>query len=87
MRFNDGFSISEEDLKLRGPGELAGNRQSGFLNLTYADLVRDYKLLEEARADAFKILENDPGFLNPEHSVIREVFDKCEPFKGALECV
>jgi len=85
MKFNDGFSISEEDLKLRGPGELAGNRQSGFLNLTYADLVRDFKILEEARADAFKILDSDPGFLKPEHAVIREVFDKCEPFKGALD--
>ena len=85
MNFNDGFSISEEDLKLRGPGELAGNRQSGFLNLTYADLVRDFKILEEARKDAFKILESDPGFLKQEHTVIREVFEKCEPFKGAVE--
>lgn len=85
MNFNDGFSISEEDLKLRGPGELAGNRQSGFLNLTYADLVRDFKILEEARSDAFNILDSDPGFLKPEHTVIREVFDRCEPFKGAVE--
>jgi len=59
MNFNDGFSISEEDLKLRGPGELAGNRQSGFLNLTYADLIRDFDILEKARSDAFKILEDD----------------------------
>jgi len=85
MNFNDGFSISEEDLKLRGPGELAGKRQSGFLNLTYADLIRDFDILEKARSDAFKILEDDPGFLNPEHSVIREVFEKCAPFKGANE--
>jgi len=84
MNFNDGFSISEEDLKLRGPGELAGSKQSGFLNLTYADLVRDFNILENARSDAVHILENDPGFLNPEHTVIREVFEKCEPFKGAL---
>ena len=85
MDFTDGFSISEEDLKIRGPGELAGNRQSGFLNLTYANLTRDFKILEEARADAFKILENDPGFLKPEHTVIREVIDRCEPFKGAVD--
>jgi len=85
MKYNDGFSISEEDLKLRGPGELAGNKQSGFLNLTYADLIRDFKILEAARADAFEILETDPGFLKPEHTVIREVFKKCEPFKGAVE--
>ncbi len=85
MKFNDGFSISEEDLKLRGPGELAGSRQSGFLNLTYADLVRDFDILEKARTDAFKILDSDPGFLKPEHTVIREVFERCEPFKGALD--
>ena len=85
MNYSDGFSISEEDLKLRGPGELAGNRQSGFLNLTYADLVRDFKILEEARSDAFKILESDPGFLKEEHSVIRNIFERCEPFQGALD--
>ena len=85
MNFNDGFSISEEDLKLRGPGELAGSRQSGFLNLTYADLVRDIRILEDARRDAFDILEKDPGFLRQENKVIREVFDKCAPFKGALD--
>ena len=85
MNFNDGFSISEEDLKLRGPGELAGSRQSGFLNLTYADLIRDIRILEDARLDAFAILKKDPGFLSPENSVIREVFDKCAPFKGALD--
>ncbi|MEA1910700.1 MAG: ATP-dependent DNA helicase RecG, partial [Spirochaetota bacterium] len=85
MNFNDGFSISEEDLKLRGPGELAGSKQSGFLNLTYADLVRDFKILEEAKSDAVHILENDPGFLKQEHTVIREVFERCEPFKGAME--
>jgi ATP-dependent DNA helicase RecG len=85
MNFNDGFSISEEDLKLRGPGELAGSRQSGFLNLTYADLIRDFEILEKAREDAFDILEKDPGFLENNHSVIREVFDKCAPFKGSVE--
>jgi ATP-dependent DNA helicase RecG len=85
MNFNDGFSISEEDLKLRGPGELAGSRQSGFLNLTYADLVRDIRILEDARHDAFELLEKDPGFLKPENTVIREVFARCAPFKGAID--
>lgn len=85
MNFNDGFSISEEDLKLRGPGELAGSRQSGFLNLTYANLIRDIKILEDARHDAFEILQTDPGFLSPKNTVIREVFARCAPFKGAID--
>ncbi len=87
MDYNDGFSISEEDLKLRGPGELAGKKQSGFLNLTYADLVRDFEILDRARTDALKILDSDPGFLKTENCVIREVFEKCEPFKGAMDNV
>ncbi|GHV69392.1 ATP-dependent DNA helicase RecG [Spirochaetia bacterium] len=64
---NDGFVIAEEDLKLRGPGQIAGTEQSGFLSLGIADPLRDIKVLEQARTDAFTMLENDPGLLQPEH--------------------
>ncbi|MBQ7167460.1 MAG: ATP-dependent DNA helicase RecG, partial [Treponema sp.] len=53
----DGFRIAEADLKLRGPGEILGTEQSGYLSLGLADLVRDKELLALARADAFRELE------------------------------
>lgn len=53
----DGFVIAEEDLKLRGPGEVSGIQQSGYLTLGLADPIRDKELLELARKDAFQYLE------------------------------
>ena len=50
----DGFIIAEEDLKLRGPGEIAGTAQSGNLTLGIADIARDREILLAAREDAFK---------------------------------
>ena len=55
----DGFKIAEADLKLRGPGEILGTAQSGYLSLGLADLVRDKELLALARADAFTELEKE----------------------------
>lgn len=57
---NDGFAIAEEDLKLRGPGEAYGVRQSGLSDLKVADLVRDVRLLDRAHRDARAILKTDP---------------------------
>ncbi len=54
---NDGFRIAEEDLKLRGPGDIGGIEQSGYLGFKIADPIRDYKILQEARTAAFKMLE------------------------------
>ncbi len=54
----DGFKIAEEDLKLRGPGEITGTAQSGELTFKIADPYRDAKLMMEARADAFGLLSN-----------------------------
>ena len=58
---NDGFRIAEEDLRLRGPGEFAGTRQSGLPEFRIADLSRDLDVLREAREDAFGLLATDPG--------------------------
>ena len=81
---SDGFRIAEEDLKLRGPGELGGVRQSGYLRLNFADLGRDLGLLESARREAFEIVEADPGLLDAQHAALREVLDRCPPFSEEL---
>ena len=77
---SDGFALAEEDLRIRGPGELAGTSQSGYLRLTIADPVRDAAILEEARAEAFALVEADPGLLSAENTVIREVLARANPF-------
>jgi ATP-dependent DNA helicase RecG len=76
----DGFVIAEEDLKLRGPGQIAGLEQSGYLSLGLADPVRDAEILALARAEAFAILETDPGLLLPEHRRIAGVLERAPPF-------
>ncbi|CAN5578155.1 ATP-dependent DNA helicase RecG [soil metagenome] len=63
----DGFKIAEEDLIIRGPGELAGTKQHGSLDFKLADLVQDGKLLEVARQAAMRIVEDDPRLSRPEH--------------------
>jgi ATP-dependent DNA helicase RecG len=57
----DGFRIAEADLRLRGPGELLGTRQSGLPELKAARLVEDAKLLDHAREDAFALVARDPS--------------------------
>jgi len=64
---NDGFVIAEEDLKLRGPGDLEGTQQSGVVNMRIADLVNDVKILEAARTTAQNLIESDPTLSRPEH--------------------
>ena len=61
LKTSDGFKIAEEDLKIRGPGELLGTRQSGLPPLKLADLVADAKILAEAREDARDFVERRPG--------------------------
>jgi ATP-dependent DNA helicase RecG len=67
----DGFRIGEEDLKLRGPGELLGTAQSGELSLQVADLFKDAELLAFARVDADEVLGADPKLLKPEHALLK----------------
>ncbi|MDR2608768.1 MAG: ATP-dependent DNA helicase RecG [Treponema sp.] len=77
---SDGFVIAEEDLKLRGPGQIAGIEQSGYLKLGLADPVRDIRELIKAREDAFAILQQDPGLLLPDHRVISRLMEEASPF-------
>ena len=71
---NDGFEISEVDLKLRGPGDIMGKQQSGVLQLQIADLVKDKDILLVARNEALKLLKKDPSMTLPEHQALRSVF-------------
>lgn len=60
VRTNDGFEISEVDLKLRGPGDIEGTQQSGVVDLKIADLVHDGQILQMARTAAQTVLNEDP---------------------------
>jgi len=68
---NDGFLIAEEDLKIRGPGEILGKRQSGLPSFNVADLSYDGDLLEEAKLNAEKIINSDPKLEN--HKNLRDL--------------
>jgi len=68
---NDGFVIAEEDLRLRGPGDLDGTRQSGAINLRLADLSQDTHIVEAARNEAFTIIDTDPELKLQEHQALR----------------
>ncbi len=80
---SDGFELAETDLRIRGPGEIAGTAQSGYLRLSIADPIRDALVLEEARVEAFAMLEADPGLLNPHNAPVREVLARADPFGDA----
>jgi len=67
VKTSDGFEISDVDLKLRGPGDLEGTRQSGILDLKLADIVRDEQMLRAARNSAQKVLDDDPYLEKPEN--------------------
>jgi ATP-dependent DNA helicase RecG len=72
-RQHDGFKIAEADLAMRGPGEFLGTRQSGLGDFRLANLVRDAKILMEARKEAQAWLEKDPELSTSESSELREV--------------
>ena len=68
-KIQDGFQLAEEDLRLRGPGEFFGTRQSGLPDLRMAKLS-DVALLELARDEAIRLFEIDPGLDKPEHNLL-----------------
>jgi len=71
----DGFRIAEEDLKIRGPGEFLGTRQSGLPELRTANIVRDIAILTAAREEAFRLIEEDPELSLPTHRALREIVE------------
>ena len=73
---NDGFVIAEKDLEIRGPGEMSGNKQSGFLKLKYASITEDQDILEEARAEAERICDVDKGLISGVNSGLRKALEE-----------
>lgn len=73
---NNGFIISEADLRLRGPGDIEGTRQSGLFGLNIADLAKDGAILTTAREIALRILDQDPELKDPRHLVTKRFLDK-----------
>ncbi len=67
----DGFKIAQEDLNIRGPGELFGKRQHGLPELVLGDLVSDVDILEESRKEAFDIVAEDPNLLSPSYAGLK----------------
>ncbi len=83
----DGFVIAEEDLKIRGPGEFLGTRQSGLPGFRVGHILRDAELLGQARDEADLVLVQDPELSAPEHVGIRSMVesrwrDKIERLRG-----
>jgi len=69
---HDGFIIAEQDLEMRGWGDFFGTRQSGMPEFRVANPIRDRDMLENARRDAFALVENDPHLRHPAHKALRK---------------
>jgi len=68
----DGFKVSEEDLRLRGPGDFFGTRQHGLPELRIASFMSDMRTLEIAKREAEMIAQADRGLIKNEHKILRE---------------
>ncbi len=80
---HDGFFVAERDLEIRGPGEMLGTRQSGLPDLVLADLVRDAAVLEQAKDEAFALVQQDPHLEMAEHRDMKAELQR--RFAGRLE--
>lgn len=78
---NDGFEIAEVDLRLRGPGEITGTKQSGILDLKIADIVKDEKLLKLARYLAMEIIDKDPSLSLVDNQILKQHFNNKKSLK------
>ncbi len=75
-RTNDGFEISREDLRLRGPGDFFGSRQHGLPEMHIADLGADVNILQRAQDEASALLALDPELTLPEHAALKARVDR-----------
>lgn len=81
---HDGFVIAEQDLTLRGPGELFGRRQSGLPGFRFGDLRRDVALLERAQLQAAEVVSADPDLTRPEHAGARAALLRLQDSRHAV---
>ena len=72
VKSNDGFKIAGEDLRLRGPGDLFGIRQSGLMEFALADIYQDADILKEASEAAGSLLKLDPDLTLEQNQMLRE---------------
>jgi ATP-dependent DNA helicase RecG len=70
-RIEDGFDIAQEDLNIRGPGELFGKQQHGEPLLALGNVISDVDILEEARKEAFNLIAEDPTLSDPRHEKLK----------------
>ncbi len=75
---NDGFRLSEIDLRLRGPGNILGFAQHGFFSFNFGDLIEDKELLEKVRNTVKNLLEVDPFLLREENKFLKNFLTKDE---------
>ena len=73
---NNGFKVADEDLRLRGPGEFFGIRQSGFFQFKIANLITDGDIIQTARGIAISLIERDPFLDQEKNKLIKKVFFK-----------
>jgi len=84
MENSDGFIIAQEDLKLRGPGEMTGMKQSGYMKIKMAHIIRDAEVLLQARKDVLTLLKQDPLLESPDNRGLKELWEKVPPFTEGL---
>jgi len=85
VKYNDGFRISEEDLKIRGPGEFFGSRQSGLSELKIANPLTQMQLLKKAREEALEIIKADPDLsLRPNLGLREKLLQRFPEYKKLM---
>ena len=81
----DGFIISDEDLKLRGPGDFFGTKQHGYINIGLIDFSKDREIIGRCRKKAFDIIDKDSQLCLPKNQLIKKEF--IENYKSMLEFI
>lgn len=72
---NDGFEIAEADLKLRGPGDFLGTKQSGLPEFRFADIVEDRMILQQAKGDAWRVMAEDARMESTKYAMLKRIFE------------